>query len=336
MEKYRLIGVELSPYTIKLRAIMRYRHIPHIWLCRFPQFFKETENVKPPLMPTVQYLDETYHTDSTFIAADLELKQPDYRSIYPPDRVLGFVSLLIEDLSDEWLSKMIFHYRFTYESDRAYAPRWVMDDTHVGLDDEELDTHFNSFLARQTGRMELVGCTPTNAELFEAGYIQLIKNMEDFVANERFLFGSRPSIADFSLYGQLAILMQDLTSGHLMRKIAPRTIAWLMRLGDASGVDGEWGDEKEPSNIIYHLLSLAGKVYLPYLNAHATALRNDAPNFSTRLDGYDFKQPSFKYHGRCREFLLHKYSELSSLERRSLRSFLGDTGCLESLGRLYN
>ena len=65
MEKYRLIGVELSPYTVKLRAILRYRHIPHVWLCRFPQFFEETRTLNPGLMPVLQYPDGAYRVDST-------------------------------------------------------------------------------------------------------------------------------------------------------------------------------------------------------------------------------------------------------------------------------
>ena len=81
MKNYRLIGVELSPYTIKLRALMRYRRIPHIWICRFPQFFPETENLKPGLMPTVQYPEGTYHTDSTIVSEDLESRHPDVRSV---------------------------------------------------------------------------------------------------------------------------------------------------------------------------------------------------------------------------------------------------------------
>ena len=336
MERYRLIGVELSPYTIKLRAVMRYRRIPHLWICRFPQYFSETKDLKPGLMPVVQYPDGTYHTDSTFICEDLEKLHPENRTIYPPDKVLGFVALLIEDLCDEWLSKIIFHYRFSYDRDRSYAPRWVMDDTYPSLTGTELDRCFESFLERQTNRMEIVGCTPENSLLFESGFVRLVESMERFVANGKFLFGSRPSIADFSLYGQLAILMQDLTPGEIMRHKCPRTIAWLMRIADSSGVDGEWEERDEPLEIVNTLLSMAGSIYLPYLNANATAVRNDAPYFSARLGGHNFEQPTFRYHAKCREFLTFKYNELSHQERRLLRTYLGDTGCLDVLGRLQS
>ena len=30
-ENYEIVGVESSPYSIKVRAVMRYRHLPHTW-----------------------------------------------------------------------------------------------------------------------------------------------------------------------------------------------------------------------------------------------------------------------------------------------------------------
>ena len=97
-----------------------------------------------------------------------------------------------------------------------------------------------------------------------------------YVANEKFLFGSRPSIADFALYGQLVTLMHDLTPGTIMRAIAPRTIAWLMRLADTSGVDGAWIEYHALPKAVEELLIIAGKVYLPYLRANAKAIETSS------------------------------------------------------------
>ena len=31
-ESYRIFGVELSPYSIKVRSYFRYKNIPHMWI----------------------------------------------------------------------------------------------------------------------------------------------------------------------------------------------------------------------------------------------------------------------------------------------------------------
>ena len=33
-QPYRLFGVELSPYSLKVRAYFRYKNIPHEWIAR--------------------------------------------------------------------------------------------------------------------------------------------------------------------------------------------------------------------------------------------------------------------------------------------------------------
>lgn len=334
MEKYRLIGVELSPYTVKLRAIMRHRHIPHVWLCRFPQFFEETRALHPGLMPVLQYPDGAYRVDSTSIAQDLESLFPSQRSIFPDDPVLAFIARLIEDMADEWLSKMIFHYRFSYDADRLYGPRWVMDDTFAALSDEELDKKYTEFLERQTDRMGLVGCLPEHTKLLETSYRQVLESLEPFVANENFLFGTRPSIADFALYGQLVTLMHDLTPGMVMREIAPRTVAWVMRLGDTSGVDGTWFEYDEFPEAVKKLLTIAGKIYLPYLRANAKATKDGTDSFTTMLGGHHYTQPVFSYHLKCRDSLVQQLAELNEPEKDRLRALLGDTGCFHPLMEL--
>ena len=91
MNTYRIIGVESSPYAVKVRAVMRYRRLPYVWVARMPQYFAETAGVRPLIMPVVQFPDGSYRTDSTPIIHDLERLHSGVRSVIPDDVALAFV-----------------------------------------------------------------------------------------------------------------------------------------------------------------------------------------------------------------------------------------------------
>jgi len=327
MNPYRIIGIESSPYAVKVRAVMRYRRLAHLWVARMPQFFDETQAVRPLLMPVVQYPDGEYRTDSTSIIRDLEARHPGVRSVMPADPGLAFLCDLIEDMADEWLTKCVFHYRFSHAEDQKTAAAWVMDDAHPDLTAAALADHADAFMARQIARMPLVGCTPANAPLHEGFFTQLLACLEAFVATDRFLFGSRPSLADFGLYGQLTTLAADPTPGALMRATAPRTGHWVRRLDDTSGVDGEWLQPDQLAPAVEGLLGLAGSYYLPYLAAHQRALDAGAETVNVELAGRHYRQQVFRFHGKCWSYLLHAYAALPDAARSRIAPLLDRTGC---------
>ena len=162
-ERYRLIGVDPSPYSAKLRAILRYRRLPFEWVVRTPEVEAEIAHVKPRLMPVIRYPDGTHHTDSTPIALDLERRHPGERSILPDDPGQAFLSHLIEDMADEWFTKVLFLHRFRLPVDQRYAAAWVVMDSRPELAGAALEAAIEAFRARQTARMALVGASEANA-----------------------------------------------------------------------------------------------------------------------------------------------------------------------------
>ncbi len=299
---YILYGVEASPYTVKLRAALRYRRLPYRWVCRMVQMYEPLAHVRPQLTPVLRFPDGELRTDSTPILEELEERHGPGRSLLPEHPRDRFLAWLIEDMADEWLTKSLFFYRFNAPEDGAFASRWVMDDARGGLSAEEHAAAVPPFLARQTGRMGLVGCTPEAAPLFEASYLRVLDALETTVANGRFLFGTRPSVADLALFGQLKTLGIDPTPMAVMRARAPRTDAWVRRADDLSGVEGAW---EEPGPAVAALVEMAREIYWPFLKANA------AGDVDVMLAGCRFRQPHFRYQAKCYDRLAKLHAALA-------------------------
>jgi glutathione S-transferase len=331
MSVYTIYGALGSPYSMKMRAVMRYRRIPHVW--RQMEFGDEGifKNVKAPVIPVFQYPDGSWKNDSTPLIFDLETRHKE-RSIVPDDPGDAFLAYLLEDMADEWGTKAMFHYRWYRERDQKQMAEWLAFDRLKGKGRKTILEMAAMFRARQVGRMALVGCTPENAPIIEESARKILSLFEAHVTEQIYLFGSRPSLAEFGWFGQLSQLAVDPTPQDLMRAEFPFTYRWLANIDDASGVEGAWRDASAPlPDAVTGLLKLAGETYFPFLLANAEAVAKGAETFSARLLGRTYSQGAFKYQARCLAGLRGAYAKLDSATKDKIDSVLDETGCLAPL-----
>ena len=137
-EPLELMGVPGSPYTRKMLALLRYRRIRFHLLPGSRHRIDQNENryatrpaPKVPLLPTFYALDENgveqAVCDSTPLIRDFE-RSFSGRSVIPEQPVVALINSILEDYADEWLTKAMFHYRWSYAEDINKAgqmlPRW--------------------------------------------------------------------------------------------------------------------------------------------------------------------------------------------------------------------
>lgn len=336
-DRFTLMGVNGSPYSRKVRAILRYRHLPYNWVLRTTRNTHMIDHMKPFLIPVLFYPGESNGSmDSTPIAHRLEETHPNDRSIMPPDPALSFFNHLIEDMADEWLTKAMFHYRWMYDADIQYAKQWIIDERFPDATDADREKEMQAFSDRQIGRMPLVGCTEENRECVEKTYHSILEILEGQVNQHQFLFGSRPALADFALYGQLCVLAEDPTPLSIMREKAQQVESWLRVLDDASGITGTWQENSAPSDVLEKLLKMAGTAYLPFLEANRKALENGSESFSLEVDGAPYSQGTFKYQLKCLKSLQHHFTSLEQPAKANVVQALEQYDCLNILSQEFD
>ena len=115
---YRVIGAEMSPYSVKVRSYFRYKGIPFQWIPRNAASQAEFEKyAKMPIIPLVVTPDGTGIQDSTPIIDQVEKLHPEPQ-VHPVEPVTQFISALIEEFGDEWGNKWMFHYRWARDVDQ--------------------------------------------------------------------------------------------------------------------------------------------------------------------------------------------------------------------------
>jgi glutathione S-transferase len=330
---HTLHGLDPSPYSVKMRALLRYRRIPFVWSnTGSPRDIAVAAGL-PPVIPVLRFPDGRLMNDSTPLAYLLEQEQAGERSVIPDDPALAWLSDLFEDFGDEWVTKMMFHYRWYYAADRAFAQTWIVNARNSVMEEDERRRAMQVFNDRQVGRMALVGCTEQNRPIIEESYRFVIETLDRHVLSVPFLLGSRPCLGDFGLYGQLQILSIDPTPAAEMRARAPNLFVWLIRLDDASGVEGSWADPSDPlPGTLTALLGHMAKTYLPFLAANARAVQNGIDKVELNMLGRPWAQAAFRYQAKCYDALRKKWQALPVAARQCLDPILEETGCHHYVG----
>lgn len=325
---YAIYGGPASPYSHKVRALFRYRRIPHTWLVPMGGFRgsaalgSDSDEVETPLhkarkgvVPVVEYPDGSYKADSTPIMLDME-KRHEGRSIVPDNPAIAFLAHFIEDMADEYLPFPMFYFRWL--EDDVWCGRRQMTGWAGPLDDETLDEYANAFLRRQQGQLGALKAMPRDAVL--GIYHQFLDAMEQMLSERFLFFGDRPSLAEFGLYGQLTQYVIDPTVSTILRDRAVRTFQWTLFVDDLSGYsEGEWfAPEDCLSKSLEGLIRSLSPWYFAMMNRFREQLGDE-------LDPKALNGPSYRL--RCLLNLKRELAELAEPDRALLQPFLEACDC---------
>ncbi len=330
----KMMGAPGSPYTRKMRSLLRYRQIPYVM---FQQHGKEAAKLpaaKIPLLPTFYLPNDEGEvvpaTDTTPLIRRFEAAFSG-RSVIPSDPATAFLDELLEDYADEWLTRPMFHYRWYYDADatkaRRILPHWAM----IDVSDEKIAPVQKMIGDRQISRLGVVGSNDVTAPVIEESYHSFLRAFDAQLAQSRFLFGERPASSDFGIMGQLTCLaLFDPTPSAITADLAPRVYAWTEWMEDLSGIEvdaASWTAPGDLPDTFRGLLAEVGRFHAPFLIANAEAVEKKAERLETEIDGKPWVQKPFPYQRKCLNWLRDSYARLDDKARGTVDGFLEGTGC---------
>jgi len=267
---YHVYGMTQSYFTRKITGYLDYKGIP--WrLCRFSGNNPEVLAAGwPGGIPALKTPAGEFMWDSTPVIHHLELLFPE-PSILPPDPVQRFLCYILEDAADEWFYRA------------AVGSRWFFEENtrHGGFElarEATFEGPLTCDQARALVAAVMTSCCPefgVTGENAQSWMDEVLKPWMRVLGNHleshSFLFGERPSLADFALYGgNMAHFINDPLCRRWVDAEGPAVVQHTHRI--TQPWDHTFGDWLSPDNVSETLIAMLadlGRFYLPWVSQAA-------------------------------------------------------------------
>jgi glutathione S-transferase len=265
---YRVHGMMQSYFTRKMTGYLDYKGIP--WLFRrFPGATPESVAAGfPGGVPAVETPGGEFMWDSTPMIHHLELRFPE-PAVLPDDPVQRFLCYVVEDAADEWLYRVAVGSRWNFPENSAVGGFELARDVSVKLPMSCDQAHLvvGAHVLSSCGPL---GVTADNIQLWIDDVLRpWLRVLGTHLARRPYLFGERPSLADFALFGgNAAHFVNDPLCRRWTEEDGPAVVAHTHRLFEPEDQEfGPWDDPKVAPETLTALLADLGRIYLPWVSA---------------------------------------------------------------------
>lgn len=332
---YRAYVSDVSYYSGKLEAYLRYADIPHE---RIEVSTKTLRDVILPAtgfmkVPAMQCADGRWLKDTTPMIAWLDARHG-RPSIYPADPAQRFIALLVEDYADEWLWRPAMYYRWNFADSHILLRRRLGRELSVGT---AYPAYGLGWYMRWRQYLTFVrgdGVRAHNRAEVEALYARTLTQLGGLLESRPFLLGARPGIVDFAYFASMfRHFALDPHSAKQMVDTAPAVYAWVARVWNARAArEGEGAFARFDDAGWDPVFDEIGRDYLRYLDANAEAYARGARRFDLQFGAAQYpSMPVVRYRVACREQLLRAYSALDADAAQAVHERLAASGITDWL-----
>lgn len=327
------------------RVLLRLQALKRGWLpLTWPQV---TEDDELPLVPFVFGPRGENLYDSSAIAEWLDRGLPESQRLIPQPPLAAFVAHLIDDYADEFGLYLVHHQRWKVSArDNDAGPRVAREFRFLAGPLQGLMA--KGFAARQTRRLPYLfsvapagfsipglppvrqpptraGFPPTHA-LLEAAHQRLCAALDTLLQERPYVLGTRFTLADAALYGQLAMNLSDPSTNQAMQQHWPTLHRWLLALHDAAPSGSEAAGPLLVDAALQPLLQEIARIHLPLMRQNAAAHQRHrmagqrrfneaafnagAAIYDGELDGHPYRSVAKSFQARTWRESLARWSRL--------------------------
>ena len=322
MTAYRLFGAETSPYSLKVRSFLTYKGVEFDWITRSRATEEEFQSfARVPTVPLLVSPNRAPNQDSTDILSCVENDHAEPSSV-PDDPACAVLALILEDYADEWLNKVMFLQRWGQKPDRETAADRTMEQLFDGDLPRAKKKTRDQIIKRMRDRLPLVGIEKKNEKTLKTSFERFTTLLNAHLEKTLFVFGGRPSVADFALAGQFSQLLADETPGAWLRENAPFVTAWCEFM-DAPKAGAPFKPLDELKETLLPLFrDEIAVTYLPWASANLQAQQDKQDRMTATIEKKAFEQVTQHYAATSYKSVQKAVRRLNDNE--PLKAFLDD------------
>ena len=265
MSNYTLYAVPVSLFSGKARAYLNWKGLTFDEVPTTPDVMKSIliPAIGWPVIPVLRTPDDEMIQDTADIIAHVESTTPE-PSVMPEGALQQFVSELLHTYADQWLTLPAMHYRWNHNEDWTYS-----EFGKSALPGAAPEAQYEAGKKRGQmfrGMVPMLGITDETIPGIEASYLNFLDEFSAHLDVYPYLFGYRPSLADFAFYGPLyAHLYRDPASGKIMKSHTPNVANWVERMRDGEESYGKLLSSDDIPETLLPLLRRHFTEHLPVL-----------------------------------------------------------------------
>lgn len=282
--QYILYGWQVSYFTAKVRAYLNYksldyREIPPNFI-HFGWFAKEVDAAVIPVLKTPE---GKLLADSSLIIEELE-RRNSYPSIIPPTPKQKILSELFEAWIDEVGLPIALHTRWSHSENYATflqeAGKAVLPIPIKPLRNALLEKTVANKMRRYA---KDVGVVPEQIPLLNKWINYVLDLLESHFQQHNYLFGGRPTIADYGLIGLCqAHLFIDPWSKRELIEPRPHLMNYILRVHNGEDCDGTWLQEDDIPQSLVPIFELIFKEFFPLVEQTSSMVQRYIKDNNTK------------------------------------------------------